>query len=376
MSDMKQAITKTTGIVLVSIIVIAIIIGVVVYHQMSRPKTFKIYFFDPAPGNPWWDLLAEGVNRAVADIESKEGIKVEYTRFDATTLDQQISQLQSALATKPDAIVVGPISDAIQDQLKKLRDAGVKVILVDRDVPDQSARDLYLGTDNVFAARLDAEKFLSFLESKNVPKPWKIIIFKGLPGIPTSYLRYQGFKIALDPYVQKGDAVILDEVEVNPDDFSACYRMAQTIISRYGQQVTAYLATNNLQAMAIVKALQDAGYAPGQNIYIGGFDAQPSDWLNMIKNGVVSFSVTQTPHLMGYWGVWAGYYLWTGKMTLPEKAVINTPVYPVLPCNATHVAQVIDHIVVDPQELLNLAAKLTSSNPQLQAPSYQAQPCS
>ena len=372
---MSSAITKTTGIILTLIIIIAIVVGVVAYYQLLRPKTFKLYFFDPAPGNPWWDLVVDGVEKAVKDIQEKEGVTIEYKRFDATSLDQQISQLQSALSAKPDAIVIGTVSDAVQDLLKQFREAGVKVILVDRDIPDQTARDLYLGTDNVYAAKIDAIKFLEYLESKNVPKPWKVVIFKGLPGIPTSYLRYQGFIEALQPFIEKGDVIVLEEVEVNPDDFSACYKTAQTIVARYGQEVTAFFATNNLQAMGIVKALQDAGYKPGEDVFICGFDAQPSDWLNMIKEGIVSFSVTQTPHLMGYWGVWAGYYLWSGKMKLPEKAVINTPIYPVLPCNATHVAEVIDYLVVDPQELLNLATQLTPSNPQIQAPPYQAKPC-
>lgn len=369
---MHSAITRTTAIVLAVIIVIAAVLGIVAYYQLSRPKTFKVYFFDPAPANPWWDLVAHGVEQAVKEIREKEGVAVEYSRYDSTRLDQQISQLQSALAARPDAIVIGTISDAVQDVLKQLRQAGVKVILVDRDIPDQTARDLYLGTDNVYAAKTVAQSFLAYLESKNVPKPWKIVIFRGLPGIPTSYLRYQGFMEVLNPYVERGDAVILDRVEVNPDDYPACYKMAQTIVARYGKDVTAYMATNVIQALAVVKALQDAGYKPGVDIYVSGFDAQPADWLNLIKQGIVSFTVTQTPHLMGYWGVWAGYYLWSGKMKLPEKAVINTPAYAVLPGNATHVADVIDYLVVDPQELLNLAAKLTPSSPQLQAPPYQA----
>jgi ABC-type sugar transport system substrate-binding protein len=372
---MSKAITKTSAIIITVVIIIALIAGIYIALQFSAPKTFTLYFFDPAPGNPWWDLVVDGVQKAVNDIQQSEGITVKYQRFDATSLDQQISQLQSALSTKPNAIVIGTVSDAVQDQLKSLRQAGVKVILVDRDVPDQTARDLYLGTNNRYAASMDAKSFLAYLSSQGISKPWKVIIFKGLPGIPTSYLRYQGFMDTLNPLVSKGDVVILQEVEVNPDDFSACYQTAQTIVARYGGQVTAFFATNNLQAMAIVKALQDAGYQPGKNVYICGFDAQPSDWLNMIKSGVVSFSVTQTPHLMGYWGVWAGYYLTTGKMKLPEKAVINTPIYAVLPCNATYVGQTIDYITVSPNELLTLANNLSSNNPTLQAPSYQSKVC-
>jgi len=195
-------------------------------------RSLKVFFFDPAPANPWWDIVVEGVEKAVSDLKIL-GVNVEYTRFDATTLDRQISQLQQALVLKPDIAVVGAISDAVQDLVKQLRLAGVIVILVDRDFPDQTSRDLYLGTDNRVAAKVEAEAFLAWLSGKGLPKPWKIVIFKGLPGIPTSYLRYQGFIDALTPYINRGDVQIVEEVEVNPDLLTEVYQKASSIIPKF-----------------------------------------------------------------------------------------------------------------------------------------------
>ena len=360
------------------IIAVVAIAGVGAWYYTTytaTPKKLTIYFFEPAPGNPWWDLVPHGIEMAIKDVQSQKGVTIEYKRFDATTLDQQISQLQNAISLRPNVAIVGPISDAVQDILKQLRQAGTIVILVDRDVPDQTARDLYLGTNNRYAAKFVAENFLKSLQERGVNPPYNVIIFKGLPGIPTSYLRYQGFMDALKPLVDQGKVKILAEVEVDPDNFQECYSKAQTIVASYGAQATVWFATNNLQAMAIVKALQDAGYKTGQDKYICGFDAQPSDWLNMIKQGIVSMSVTQTPHLMGYWGVWAGYAIWSKQVNLPPKAYVNTPIYSVLPCNATVVANKIDYLTVGYNELSTLLNQLTPSNPGIQAPSYYAEPC-
>jgi len=337
-------------------------------------KKLKVFFFDPAPANMWWDIVVEGVERAVSELRML-GIDVEYKRFDATTLDKQVAQLQQALTLKPDIAVIGTISDAVQDLVKQLRKSGTIVILVDRDLPDQTARDLYLGTDNKWAARIEAEAFLKWLEQRGVPTPWNIIIFKGLPGIPTSYLRYEGFMEALKPYIEAGKAKVIEEVEVNPDLLPECYAKASAIIPKYGKKVTAYFATNLLQAMAIVKALQDNKIQPGKDVYVLGFDAQVKEWVDMIAKGYVALTIQQHPFTMGYWGVWAGYYIKTGMMKLPEKAVINTPTYKVMPCNATY-SLYLDHFAIPPTELLKLAAKLTPDHPQLHAPGYYSFPCS
>jgi ABC-type sugar transport system substrate-binding protein len=338
------------------------------------PKKISIFFFDPAPANPWWDILAKGVEEAVNELKLL-GVNVDYRRFDSTSLDQQISQIQQAISLRPDIAIVGPVSDAVQDVTKQLRQAGAKVIMVDRDFPDQTARDLYLGTDNRWAARVEAEAFLSWLGAKGVPKPWKIIIFRGLPGIPTSYLRYEGFMDALKPYIDRGDAQVLEEVQVDPDQLPECYAKASAIVPKYGKTVTAYFATNLLQAMAIVRALLDNKITPGVDLYVLGFDAQVTEWVDMIAKGQVALSIQQHPHTMGYWAVWAGYYLVTGIMKLPEKAVINTPTYKVVPCNATY-SLMLDWFKIPPTELLALAQQLSPSSPQLHAPGYYSYACS
>jgi ABC-type sugar transport system substrate-binding protein len=337
------------------------------------PRKVTVFFFDPAPANPWWDILAQGVEDAVKALRLL-GVDVEYRRFDATSLDAQISQLQQAITLRPDIAVVGPISDAVQDVTKQLRQTGAKVILVDRDFPDQTARDLYLGTDNRWAARIEAEAFLKWLETKGIPKPWKIIIFRGLPGIPTSYLRYEGFMDALKPYIERGEAQVLEEVQVDPDSLPECYAKASAIVPKYGKTVTAYFATNLLQAMAVVRALLDNKIQPGVDIYVLGFDAQVPEWVDMIAKGQVILSIQQHPYTMGWWAVWAGYYMVTGVLKLPEKAVINTPTYKVFPCNATY-SMMLDYFRIPPTELLALAQQLTPDKPQIHAPGYYSYAC-
>lgn len=179
---------------------------------------------------------------------------------------------------------------------------------------------------------------------------------------------------ALKPYLDRGDAQVLEAVEVDPDLLPECYAKASAIVPKYGKTVTAYLATNILQAMAIVQALKDNNLVPGKDIYVLGFDAQVTEWVNLIAAGQVAMSTQQHPYTMGYWAVWAGYFLVTGQMKLPEKAVIYTPTYKVVACNATY-SLLLDYFKIPPTELLRLSTQLTPTNPQIHAPSYYSYTC-
>jgi ABC-type sugar transport system substrate-binding protein len=145
-------------------------------------------------------------------------------------------------------------------------------------------------------------------------------------------------------------------------------------VPKYGKTVTAYFATNLLQAMAVVRALLDNKITPGVDIYVLGFDAQVPEWVDMIAKGQVALSIQQHPYTMGYWAVWAGYYMVTGVVKLPEKAVINTPTYKVFSCNATH-SIAVDYFKIPPTELVAIAKQLTPSNPQFHAPGYYGYAC-
>ncbi|MDK6029058.1 substrate-binding domain-containing protein [Ignisphaera sp. 4213-co] len=373
----KKGIAKTTLLILVVVIVAIAAVGGYLAYQYTRPtkQTFKIFFYDPEPGNPWWDLLAAGVEKGVQDLKSKEGIEIEFQRFDATTLDEQIRQLDQAKALRPHAIVIGARGVGVIEKLKELRREGIIVIDVDRQLPDPDCRDLALGTDNRAAAAEMLRRFLAYLEQKGVPKPYKFVIIKALPGIPVTDYRYEGYMMVLDPLIKKGEVQILDTIEVDSGKIEECRRGAEAAVTKWGRQMTAIITVNNLISIASVEALKAAGINPKTEVLVLSFDAQPESFLEMIRSGDVAWSITQTPHLEGYWGVWAAYYIWKGKITPPRGAVIHTPTYIVLPCNATWVKDFVDHIILDPTLIIDLVGRMTKENPRIYAPALNPKNC-
>ena len=370
------------------IVIVVVLAAVVGYLAAVRPsktvmtvtatptsnKTIVIFYFNPAPANFWYNLVTQGVQTAVEQLRSL-GYNVKYEEFDATTVSQQISQLEQAAALHPNIIVIGTVSNAVQGELLKLRQEGIIVILVDRDVPNRAARNLYLGTNNVLAAEKELLAFLTYLREQNVPTPWKFVLVTGLPGVETLALRTEGFENVLQPLVQNGTAQILGVIQANQDDQAQAYATISAVVPKYGTSVTAYLDANLLTAIANVEALRATGYKIGKGgIYVLGFDAQLPTWLQLIQNGTVIMSIQQTPFTMGYWAVWAGFYIYTGQLNLPANATIYTPTYVVVSCNATY-SMILDHIAPPPTYLLLLAQQLTPQNPAIQAPSYYAYDC-
>lgn len=374
---LKKGIARKTLAIIIAVIVIVVAVGAFAYMQYARPvkKTFKIFFYDPEPGNPWWDLLAAGVEVAVRELREKEGIEVEFQRFDAITLDEQIRQLDQALALKPHAIVIGARGVGVIEKLKELRKAGIIVIDVDRQLPDPDCRDLALGTDNKAAAAEMLRRFLAYLETRGIPKPWKFVILKALPGVPVTDYRYEGYMEVLNPLARRGDVTILEVFEVDSGKIEECRRAAETAVTKYGRTMTAIITVNNLLSIAAVEALKAAGIDPKTEVLVLSFDAQPESFLAMIRAGDVAWSITQTPHLEGYWGVWAAYYIWTGKIKLPRGAVIHTPTYIVLPCNASWVGEYVDRITLDPNIIIDLANRMTAASPRIYAPALNPRNC-
>ncbi len=376
--------TLSIGLIVI-VIVLAAVVGYLAMVHSSKTvvtvtappasnKTITIFFFNPAPANFWYNLITQGIQTAVEQLRSL-GYTVNYEEFDATTVSQQISQLEEAAALHPNIIIIGTVSDAVQGELLKLRQEGIIVILVDRDVPNQAARNLYIGTNNEVAAEKELLSFLGYLREQNVPTPWKFVLVTGLPGVETLALRTEGFEQVLQPLVQNGTAQILGVIQANQDDQAQAYATISEVVPKYGTSVTAYLDANLLTAIANVEALEAAGYKIGQGgIYILGFDAQLPTWLQLIHNGTVIMTIQQVPFTMGYWATWAGFYIYTGQLNLPANATIFSPTYTVVPCNATY-SMILDHVAPPPTYLLLLAQQLTPQNPAIQAPSYFAYDC-
>ena len=92
-----------------------------------------------------------------------------------------------------DAIAITPTSPNVKTALDKAVAAGIKVVLVDNDIPGWSGKSSLVATDNLAGGKL-AGGWLA----ENIPAGSKVAVLQGRLGNPSLDDRVKGFKETLD----------------------------------------------------------------------------------------------------------------------------------------------------------------------------------
>lgn len=144
-------------------------------------------------GNSWSVQLQAEFKAAVAR-HSGEIADVVYTQSD-NNAQKQISNVQSMIARKVDAILLTPISPtAVAPVIKQARAAKIPVILVGSPAQSDDYTSL-VNVDDVAFGRQGAQWLVDKLGGQG-----NIYVLNGLAGIPTSEQRWQGAKEVFDKY--------------------------------------------------------------------------------------------------------------------------------------------------------------------------------
>ncbi len=69
----------------------------------------------------------------------------------------EINAIESMVTQGVKAIAITPTSPNVQDALQKAVDAGIKVVLVDNDIPDWDGKSSVVATDNLAGGKLAGE---------------------------------------------------------------------------------------------------------------------------------------------------------------------------------------------------------------------------
>ncbi len=160
--------------------------------QQPAASGEKFYVFLPKGlDNPYWDECRKGMEAEMAKL----GVKAEFLGPAVSDATKQVEIFESVIARKPAAIAVSPNDPStVTASIKKAMDQGIPVITWDADAPD-SARILYIGTDNVAAGRTAGEEMAKAIGMKG-----KIAIIDGALTALNAQQRVQGFKEAIAKY--------------------------------------------------------------------------------------------------------------------------------------------------------------------------------
>lgn len=255
----------------------------------NAPDAVKLGFITKFPVDFFFTLE----NAAKAWDAAHPEAEVLFAQGTSATDDAgEIAAIEDLVAQGVQGIAITPTSAAVIPALDKAVEAGVKVVLMDNDLPDWTAKTAVVATDNLAGGVLAGEWLAGALKAGDT-----LAILEGVPGVQALDDRVGGMLRGL------GD--LAADIEIVKQLPTGC---AQD----QGQTATEDILTSNPDVTAIygacgppivgaVTAITNAGIAP-ESIIVVGFDALP-DEVAQIVAGTEDASVAQFPAKIGELGI-------------------------------------------------------------------------
>ena len=271
----------------------------------SSSKVIKIGFITKFPVD-FYDTMVQ----AAKDWDAKTpGAELVFSQGKSGTDDEsEINAIQADITLGVKAIAITPTSPNVKGALQKAVDAGIKVILIDNDIPDWDGKTAVVATDNLAGGKL-AGAYLA----KTLKPGAKIAVLQGVLGNPSLDDRVTGMIDGL------GSGFTIVSKTPTDCDQTKGLNAGQVVLTANPDLDAVYSAcgppiTGALQA---VKAAGKEG-----KLVTVGFDASP-DEVKAIAGGTETASVAQFPSKMGSLGAQTAFDAASGK-TVQAKVDTGT----------------------------------------------------
>ncbi len=171
----------------------------------SEPVT--IAFSAPGADHGWMAAITENARKQADELE---GVTLELAEG-VTDSAAQADQIETLIASKPDALVVLPNEgEALTPVALKAMQAGIPVVNVDREFTEAGAYRTLITGDNYGIGYEAGKYFASELKCEG-----NVVEIQGLAGISVTEQRSQGFKDALQRECKGGVEIVASQ----PADF-------------------------------------------------------------------------------------------------------------------------------------------------------------
>lgn len=226
---------------------------------------------------------------------------------------QQIFQIQTLIAQKPDAIIetLGTAS-VLEPWLKKIRAAGIPLFTVDTASPSSIN---VTTSDNFYIGEQLALKLVNDLRGEG-----NILVFNGFYGVPVVAMRYDQLKAVLKWYPKI--KIIEPELrDVIPNTVQDAYSQISQLLNKYPKgSVQAIWAAWDVPQIGATQAVDAAGRS---EIKTYAVDGSP-DVVSLVKDPKSSAAavVAQQPYLIGKTAVQNAARYLAGDRNLPPATYV------------------------------------------------------
>lgn len=253
--------------------------------------------------NEFYKIISEEVSYRI----EAEGDRL-ILRDPALNPERQAEQIEDMLDMGISALIVAPAdSECLREVLKKAREQGVSIIVVDTAVADGIPADCTITSDNYKAGVLVAEHYLTEHESGD-------LVIMTHESAESARERVAGF---VDTISRNENIHIVKEIGCEGQVEIAMPKLQEAIDE--GLQFDSIFCLNDLASVGVVAALDENGLLDQVDVY--GVDASP-DSKALIYEGMMDATAAQFPTVIGERAADTLYDLLDGK----EVTDILTPV--------------------------------------------------
>lgn len=236
--------------------------------------------------NEYWQTMVGGYEEAAAEKGVTIDVLAVPTEQDT---EQQLNQLQTALAQGYDAIMVSPITPTnLIPALQQATEAGIPIINVDERVDPAAAEAAGAVLTSVIASdNRDAGARAAQWMIENIPDGGQVAIIEGKAGNQSGLDRKEGFQQAIEA------AGNFEIVASQPADWDGPKALdVATNILQANPDLVGFYAANDTMALGVVEAVRAAGKL--DQVAIIGTDAIPAA-LAAVQAGDLEGTVAQFP---------------------------------------------------------------------------------
>jgi ABC-type sugar transport system substrate-binding protein len=204
----------------------------------------------------------------------------------------EIAAIQDLVTAGVKGIAIAPTSPAVVPALKAAQKQGVKIVLIDNDIPTWKGKASVVATNNYNGGVLAGKYIAARLKPGD-----KLGILAGVPGVPSLDDRVNGMLAGLGSL--KSKLKIVGKLQTDCDQTKG-FNQAQTLLTA-NPDLKAMYAACGPPAVGADKALDNA-HVDAASFVMVGYDAQPDEVAQIVK-GRENASVAQFPFNIGYLGV-------------------------------------------------------------------------
>jgi ribose transport system substrate-binding protein len=248
---------------------------------------YTITVITKALDSDYWHVVQAGAILAGNDLGVTVNVLGPNNELDT---QGEMNQILDAVSNGTDGLVIAPNDpESLASTIADAHAQGIPTVIIDSQCPDETAFDVFAGTDN-YAAGEALGEFVG-----NDQDDAKAVIIRGQAGSNTHDDRTSGITDGLEAT----GATLLDAQPADSDQAKAV-TVAENMIQSYGDELTAIITTSDDMACGAYQAVAASGKEDQIRVY--AFDGSNNGLESMI-NGEIYADCAQQPFAMGQKGV-------------------------------------------------------------------------